>query len=74
MTPRLIEAKFPGRCYDCGERIHEGDLIGFNLDGKVICQDCRVRLAEENYRSLLPHGKPETVCPRCHLTSCDCEE
>lgn len=74
MTPRLIEAKFPGRCPDCGKRIHEGDLIGFNFDGKAICEECRVDLAEYNFRSLLPHGKPERVCPRCHLTACDCEE
>lgn len=78
MTPRLIEAKFPGRCADCGDRIHVGDLIGFNHDGKAICEDCRVEMAEESYQSLLPYmrgskrGAKEEICPICHLTKpCD---
>jgi hypothetical protein len=67
MAPRLIVAKFPGYCRNCGESFEEGALIGFNLESEVICEDCRYELAERNISSLV-----ETVCPKCHMTTCDC--
>ena len=34
-----IQARYPGRCPDCGERIEEGDEITSSPDGWV-CEGC----------------------------------
>jgi hypothetical protein len=72
MMPRLIEARYAGRCYDCGAPIHVGQLIGFNYDGKAICYTCRVDMADGVVSSLTE--REPVVCEKCHLTKpCDCE-
>jgi hypothetical protein len=35
----LFEAKFPGRCTSCGERIEPGDLITADGRGGYICEE-----------------------------------
>ena len=60
-----FEAKFTGRCSDCGERIQVGDQVTYADDELVHLEcdgpDAPARIAE--------------VCGKCWLTKpCECEE
>lgn len=37
----VFEARYPGRCVECDERIHEGDWIRVTPDGPIH-NDCEV--------------------------------
>jgi hypothetical protein len=60
-------ARYPGRCVDCKERIHEGDPITMT-DAGAVHEDC-----ESIEGSVPPTENP--VCTTCWLThpqgSCD---
>ena len=45
-----FDAKYPGRCADCGDDIDEGDEIGY-IDDEICCGDCV--LAEMDRQGLL---------------------
>jgi hypothetical protein len=56
-------ARFGGRCGSCGEGIRVGDECDW-VDDSVVHAGCK--------GVTRPKGAPETVCPRCFLTACDC--
>lgn len=61
---RTFEARYPGKCAGCGERIDEGDSIGYHEDAAVHA-DCAGAAVIE---------RPVVVCHQCWLTKpCDCE-
>lgn len=64
MARTPFHARHSGRCPACGSTIHVDDLITYSDEHEaavhVSCDDARPE-------------KPETVCPRCFLTICDCE-
>jgi hypothetical protein len=61
-----FEAMYEGWCPVCKERIEVGDRLIAQDEGYVHYPRCQFQL--RGYK-----GKPETVCPKCFLTSCDCE-
>lgn len=57
MTARTFPARYPGTCQGCGDRIREGDPIGYSDDNEICCADC-----------LNGTTAPVTpTCPDCHL-------
>lgn len=57
-------ALWGGKCAACGHGIRVGDECTF-ADDTLVHADCA--------DSIPARGQSETVCPRCFLTSCDCE-
>ena len=57
-------AQYPGTCLDCEQRIEVGDLIRRDAGGDGFVHDhaCSPDRVED-----------AQVCPRCWLTSCDCD-
>ena len=53
-----FQAKYPGRCTACDERIHEGDLVTYD-DDQIIHATCDV--------PSLPHQRDDLtqVCRHC---------
>lgn len=47
----LFEAKWAGKCYECGERWDKGDQIGY-LEGesKPVCEECH-----DKYNTFVPY-------------------
>jgi formylmethanofuran dehydrogenase subunit E len=37
---RLFEARYDGRCTDCGEYFEAGDEIGYNEFDEIVCDRC----------------------------------
>lgn len=61
-----FEARFPGRCAACEERIAPGEQVRYSEDDELAHNRC-----EESNES---HAAPIVVCDRCWLTKpCDCE-
>ena len=61
-----FEARYPGTCGTCEDRIHVGDMITYSDEDAVVHVDCE--------SSARPERKAE-VCTVCWLTKpCDCEE
>lgn len=58
---RIFRARYSGRCGNCDERIEPGDEVVY-LDDVVVHADCDPPTPE----------RPVTICPTCHLTTCDC--
>lgn len=59
-----FEAKYPGTCAGCYERISIGDLCTYAEDS-LVHWDCD---------GAIPIERPVTVCDRCWLTKpCDCD-
>ena len=57
-----IPARYRGKCPACGDPIAPGDPVYQDEDG----------WRHEGCVEVTPtHGKPETVCSVCFLTSCD---
>ncbi|GAA2648551.1 hypothetical protein Adu01nite_86400 [Paractinoplanes durhamensis] len=40
LQPGQFEARWGGRCADCGDFIRKGDAAGFNDSDEVVCDDC----------------------------------
>lgn len=64
-----FEARYPGVCALCDERIRKGDLLRWEGDDTVHADCVTPAQPETEY----------TVCPRCHLTTavnglCGCDE
>ena len=73
-----FEAKYEGRCADCGERIHVGDLIRFDapeidveaLVARYVHVDCDASVSETD----LDRDAKREVCQKCWLLKpCECE-
>lgn len=63
-------ARFDGVCADCGNDIDAHlDEVRWSSTRQVIHADCDAYMEKEG----IHHQRPERVCPRCFLTSCDCE-
>lgn len=59
-----FEAKYGGRCADCGEPIHIGDQIRYD-DDRVVHDDCDPVPVSE---------RPLDVCDKCFIVRpCGCE-
>lgn len=62
---RTFEARYAGKCGGCGERIKEGDLVGYDDSDVLVHADCA---------DAAPVERPAVVCHQCWLTKpCDCE-
>lgn len=59
-----FRAAWPGRCGACDGAFLTGDLIAYSDEGSLAHEACLDVTS--------PAGKPETICPRCFLTACDC--
>jgi hypothetical protein len=60
-----FEAKYPGPCADCDERIKPGQLVYFAEDG-VAHVDCE---------EIIPPERPTVTCTECWLIKpCRCDE
>ncbi|MCT7373207.1 hypothetical protein [Mycolicibacterium llatzerense] len=35
-----FQAKYPGRCVSCGERIHEGEWVRYEDDDSLVHDNC----------------------------------
>lgn len=58
-----FEAKYGGRCADCGESIYVGDMIRYDGD-TVVHDDCDPVAVDD---------RPLSVCDKCWLVQpCDC--
>lgn len=55
-TSHVFEARFPGRCPACDERIRVADRVAYD-DLDVVHEACIGR----------PAPKPAPTCTRCHL-------
>ena len=67
---RIFPARYDGRCPECYEVIHEGDLLRPDADDRVVHADC------DEHAS--PYRKPPEICPRCFIAkaangSCGCD-
>ena len=66
-----FEAKYEGRCADCLERIHVGDLVQFSEENRVVHVDCDPSVSETD----LDRDAKREVCQKCWLLKpCECEE
>lgn len=62
-----FEAKYPGRCADCGEDIERGDLIQYDEDSRIVHADCDPEPTAAE--------RPTETCTECWLIKpCGCEE
>lgn len=52
-----FQAKYAGRCPDCGESIEVGDVVQYNEDGKVVHGLCDAAVAVAPAR--------RGICPDC---------
>lgn len=60
-----FEAKYHGRCSDCGERIEPGERVRYE-DDELVHDECDGDLSVED--------RPLDVCPTCWLVRpCECE-
>ena len=65
-----FEAKYEGRCPDCGERIHVGDLVQFSTENRVEHVMCDASAGETD----LDRDAKREVCQKCWLLKpCECE-
>ena len=64
MAARTFAAAYPGRCEACGLGFGGGEQVTYTDQDQLVHEGC-VDVTP-------PAGKPETVCPRCFLTACDC--
>lgn len=55
MSP-VFQAKFPGRCPDCGGDLDPGDMVTYNSEGKVAHVLCGGSIEDSITRP---------VCPSC---------
>jgi hypothetical protein len=61
-----FEARYPGRCAACEERIIPGEHVRYSEEDEIIHNRCEESNASE---------RPVDVCTRCWLTKpCDCDE
>jgi hypothetical protein len=60
IAPRGFLAQFESTCWECGGDILEGDPIKRDKFGDWV---------HAEHRDVI-----ETVCPKCFLTSCDCDK
>jgi hypothetical protein len=37
---RIFQASFPGECAECGIDFDKYDLIGYDEDGEICCEEC----------------------------------
>jgi len=44
---KTFEAKYYGRCQECGERIEPGDEVCYDADDDLVHEDCNPELEEE---------------------------
>lgn len=58
-----FNAKYPGRCGDCGERFDVGDFIKYNGPGLLVHSDCEWAAVTMDDFTL---GPRETICPDCY--------
>jgi hypothetical protein len=54
-----FQARYPGRCAACDERIHEGDDVDYD-DDQLVHATCPTPPPD-----LFSVGSTETVCPQC---------
>lgn len=57
----VFVAQYHGECGTCGYDIERGQMV-LHQGGELVHHDCATAQVA-----------PAVVCPRCHLTSCDCE-
>lgn len=61
--PLSFEARYPGTCCSCGERIEVGDVIRYNADDEIVHARHEIIHAR--------HERPEEVlappCPDCFM-------
>jgi hypothetical protein len=61
-----FEARYHGRCADCGEHIEPGDRVRYD-GGVLVHDDCDDTITVED-------DAPLDVCPTCWLIRpCECE-
>lgn len=53
-----FNARYPGRCASCEERIHEGDLVKYE-DDELVHTQCPAPVSEFTI------GPRETICGQC---------
>ena len=63
-----MQARFPGYCEECEDRIRVGDEITATSDGRWSHKDC----ADSAQLDTLDNAA--TACPQCWLTVCDCDK
>ena len=62
-----MEARFPGHCEECEDRIRVGDEITATSDGRWSHGGCA------DSAQLDTPDNAVTACPQCWLTVCDCD-
>lgn len=63
-----FQARYPGRCASCEERIHEGDLVKYESDEFVHTRLMRMGLVHAQCPVPTPEftiGPRETICGQC---------
>ena len=72
MPGPVFESKWPKtKCPACGDPWEVGDKLAYNDEDVVVHAQCAYEhVPVGHYKH---KGKSETVCPKCFLTSCDCE-
>lgn len=60
--PNTFAAKYPGICATCGDRFRESDLIGYDADDEISCNDCLTGQSAQPRRA-----QPTDPCPDCNL-------
>ena len=70
-----FEARYPGRCADCDNRIEPGDQATY-LDDELVHLACASR---ELWQGDRPHLAEPDICDRCRTAraangACACEE
>ena len=62
-----MQARFPGYCEECEDRIRVGDEITRLSDGGWSHEDCA------DHAQLGDPDSTAAACPECWLTVCDCD-
>lgn len=56
MPITLFEAKYAGECVHCLAEFYPGELIGFNEDDELVCQQCAKEISKEEEMTMPQTG------------------